>query len=91
MLTSATTLLADDDTNRFFGFFFGVAGGIFWLAQLVLFLCALVSILSRRRLTGGGKFLWVVVTFGFPFLGPLGWFLFGRNAQLVRDASSVRM
>jgi hypothetical protein len=91
VLHTATTLLADHDGNPVLGLFAGVVGGIFWLGQLVLFLCALVSILSKRRLTGGGKFLWVVVTFGFPFLGPLGWFLFGRNAQLVRDTSSVRM
>lgn len=65
---------------------FLAAGAIVWiilvLAQLVLFIAAIVSILRSERYTGGGKFLWVVVVFFAPFLGPLGWFFLGKQAQI---------
>ncbi|WP_433269636.1 PLD nuclease N-terminal domain-containing protein [Actinosynnema sp. CS-041913] len=54
------------------------------LLQLALWIAAIVSVLRSQRLTGGGKFLWIVVIVGFPFLGSLGWFIFGRTARLVK-------
>jgi hypothetical protein len=59
-------------------------GAIFAVAQIILWVIAAISILRNDRLTGGGKFLWFVVIIGFPILGCLGWFIFGRNAQLVK-------
>jgi hypothetical protein len=56
--------------------------GLLLLIPALLFLGALVSILASRRYTGGGKLLWVVVVFCLPLLGPLGWFLGGRTAQI---------
>lgn len=50
--------------------------------QLVLFIAALISVLASKRYTGGGKFLWAVVVFALPLLGPIGWFVAGRNAQI---------
>ncbi len=52
------------------------------IAQAVLFIAALVSILRSRRYTGGGKFLWIVVVFFAPFFGALGWFIAGKTAQI---------
>lgn len=52
------------------------------IAQAVLFIAALISILMSKRYTGGGKFLWVVVVFFAPLLGALGWFIGGRKAQI---------
>ncbi len=52
------------------------------IAQAVLFIAALVSILRSRRYTGGGKFLWVVVVFFAPFFGAIGWFGGGKTAQI---------
>ena len=52
------------------------------IIQVVLFIGGLVSVLRSPRYTGGGKFLWVVVIFFAPFLGPLGWFVAGRTAQI---------
>ncbi len=52
------------------------------VAQAVLFIAALVSILRSKRYTGGGKFLWVVVVFFAPFFGALGWFIGGKTAQI---------
>lgn len=57
------------------------------VGQIVLFISALASILGSRRYTGGGKFLWVVVVFCFPFLGALVWWVAGRRAEIrTRDA-----
>jgi hypothetical protein len=61
-----------------------VAAVVLGLAQLILWIVAAVSIVRNDRLTGGGKLLWFVVIIAFPFLGCLGWFLFGRNAALVK-------
>lgn len=58
------------------------------LAQIILWIAAAVSILRGDRYTGGGKFLWFIVIIAFPFLGCLGWFAFGRNAQLVKQGVS---
>jgi Phospholipase_D-nuclease N-terminal len=85
MLTATTAWLADDSGNTITTIFFGAVTGIFWIIQLVLWIAAVISILTNVRLTGGGKFLWIVVAFTCPFLGPLGWFFFGRNAKLVKD------
>ncbi|MEV0678058.1 PLDc N-terminal domain-containing protein [Actinosynnema sp. NPDC050436] len=54
------------------------------LLQVALWVAAFVSVMRQDRLTGGGKFLWLVVIVGFPLLGSLGWFIFGRSAQLVK-------
>ncbi|MEU4740833.1 PLD nuclease N-terminal domain-containing protein [Actinosynnema sp. NPDC023658] len=54
------------------------------LALVVLWIAAAVSVLRDERLTGGGKLLWIAVILAYPFLGSLGWFLFGKNAQLTR-------
>lgn len=48
---------------------------------LIIFIAALVSILSSSRYTVCGKVVWIVVTFTFPILGPIVWFIWGRNAE----------
>ena len=63
-------------------------GTIVVLAQIILWIAAAISILRSDRYTGGGKFLWFVVIIAFPFLGCLGWFVFGRSAQLVKQGVS---
>lgn len=50
--------------------------------QLVLFIAALISVIASKRYTGGGKFLWAVLVFALPILGPIGWFVAGRKAQI---------
>ena len=75
-------LLAADDN----GAPFAIIGVIVWIilavAQAILFIAALVSILGSKRYTGGGKFLWVAVVFFAPFLGAVAWFIGGRTAQI---------
>ncbi|MCC8249766.1 PLD nuclease N-terminal domain-containing protein [Saccharothrix luteola] len=56
------------------------------IAVFVLWVAAIVSVLRSRRLTGGGKLLWIAVVLAFPFLGSIGWFAGGRDARLIRDA-----
>lgn len=59
--------------------------GLAVIAWLALFIAALISIVMSPNLTLGGKFLWLIVVFVFPFLGSLVWFFWGRNAQLNRS------
>jgi phospholipase D-like protein len=64
-----------------------IIGAIIGLVQIILWIAAAISIVRNNRYTGGGKFLWFIVIIGFPFLGCLGWFFFGRNAQLVKTGA----
>ncbi|WP_313095371.1 PLD nuclease N-terminal domain-containing protein [Corynebacterium variabile] len=88
-LAQAADTTSDSDTS---GWFF--VGMVFLalvaLACVVLFIAALVSILSSRSLTVGGKLLWCIAVFVFQFFGPLVWFLWGRNAQLSRQPYRYR-
>jgi F0F1-type ATP synthase assembly protein I len=51
------------------------------LVQSVLFIVALITILVSRRYTGGGKFIWVLLVFVLPVIGPIVWLIWGRRAQ----------
>jgi hypothetical protein len=82
MITSALLPLADDPGHLALGWTGLVLVGVLVLAQVVLFVAALISILASPRYTGGGKFLWIVVVFAFTLLGPLGWFIAGRRAAI---------
>jgi hypothetical protein len=86
MLTAVSTLLAEGSDGSDTAVV--VIGAALGLIQIILWIAAAISILRNDRFTGGGKFLWFVVIIGFPFLGCLGWFLFGRNAQLVKTGAS---
>lgn len=66
-----------------------VVGTILGLAQIILWIAAAISIVRNDRFTRGGKLLWFVVIIGFPFLGCLGWFFFGRNAQIVKAGAAA--
>ncbi len=86
MLTAIPFILADGTDAG--DVVIAVIGAILGLAQIILWIAALVSILRSERYTGGGKFLWIIVIFAFPFLGCLGWFFAGRKAQLVKQGWS---
>lgn len=74
-----------DGTGNAIGLVIILGWIILGIAQVILFIAALVSILSSKRYTGGGKFLWVVVVFFAPLLGALGWFIAGRRALIRTD------
>ncbi len=52
------------------------------IAWLVMFVVSLVEIVRHRRISGGGKVVWVLIAFAFPILGPILWFVWGRNGAL---------
>lgn len=84
MTTSVSTTVAlqwSDGTNQAVY----TVGVILGVVQTILWIAAAISILRNDRFTGGGKLLWFLVITGFPFLGTLGWFIFGRKAQLVKS------
>ncbi|MCF6769551.1 PLD nuclease N-terminal domain-containing protein [Corynebacterium sp. MC-04] len=39
--------------------------------------------MSSSRYTVFGKIIWIVVTFCFPILGPIVWFIWGRNVESI--------
>ncbi len=61
------------------------AVGLGLLAYAVLFIGALISILSSAH-TGGMKLAWVVFAFIAPFIGSLLWFMIGRGDSMRRYA-----
>lgn len=86
---TADTTSSPDSSGWWFvgGSFIAVLIAVVAVACIVLFIAALVSILSSRSLTGGGKLLWIIAVFVFQFFGPLVWFLWGRDARLSRQPS----
>ncbi|MSS44498.1 hypothetical protein FYJ43_00125 [Cutibacterium sp. WCA-380-WT-3A] len=48
----------------------------------IVFVMSLLSILRADHLTGTGKTIWIVICFCFPVVGPVVWFIAGRNAAL---------
>ncbi|WP_051298268.1 PLD nuclease N-terminal domain-containing protein [Arthrobacter castelli] len=59
---------------------FEVAALLPVIVHLVLFVLALISIGRSRRHTSTAKGVWVLVSILIPLLGPVLWFLIGRNA-----------
>lgn len=51
-------------------------------AQLFLFISALLSILKTPNVSTTARAVWVVITFVFPILGPLVWFVTGRSSAI---------
>jgi hypothetical protein len=85
------SLIPLDSGNGGSGVGFAALGLVVWvilgILQFILFIAALVSILSSKRYTGGGKFLWLIVVFFMPFFGAIGWFVAGRTAQIRSTAA----
>lgn len=52
------------------------------VAWLVMFVVALFEIIKHRTISGGSKVLWIIISFAFPVLGPILWFIWGRNGAL---------
>ncbi|OZD12089.1 MULTISPECIES: PLD nuclease N-terminal domain-containing protein [Nocardiaceae] len=67
--------------EQVFGLGFAALILVIVLGACVLFVAALVSIVRSRSYTSSGKALWVLAVFAFPFLGPLVWFVWGRNSS----------
>jgi Phospholipase_D-nuclease N-terminal len=59
-------------------------------AQLVLFMLALISVLSADRVRNAPRFAWVLLIVLVPLLGPVAYFLAGRPTASPRKGAPVR-
>ena len=50
------------------------------LLQLALLVVALID-LSRRPKVNGPKWVWVIIIIGFSLIGPIAYFLVGRQEE----------
>ena len=76
------SLLQASQTVEFVGLT-GIAGIIIvGVALLALFIAALVSIVQSENYANGGKALWALACFAFPFIGPVLWFLVGKDSRM---------
>ena len=55
--------------------------------QLVLFVLALISVLSAERVRNAPRAVWVLVVLLLPLLGPIGYFLWGRPVAPPSEGS----
>ena len=64
-----------------FGDPIALIGAAIGIGLIVLFLAAVVSIVNSRSYSAGLKVLWILAVLAFPLLGPLAWFLIGKNSH----------
>jgi hypothetical protein len=59
------------------------------VAQIVLFVAGVVSVVRSSRLTTTGRLVWVLAMLVFPLVGPIVWFAWGRRgtAQIYRSGT----
>lgn len=50
-----------------------------FVLQIALMIAALIDLVRRKKVTGGYKWIWVVVIVLFSMLGPIIYFAFGRK------------
>lgn len=65
--------------SSYVSFFLLIGLGVLSIASIVFFIWALVSVIDDPSLTSGGKAIWTLLIFAFPFIGPLFWLLWGRK------------
>lgn len=58
---------------------------LLWLAAVVLFIAALVSIVRAPRASTGERVIWVLVVLILPLLGSIVWFAVGRRFATAGD------
>jgi hypothetical protein len=59
-------------------------------AQLVLFVLALISVLSADRVRNAPRALWVLLIVLVPLLGPVAYFLWGRTTPAPQEGRPTR-
>ncbi|MCL1881880.1 MAG: PLDc N-terminal domain-containing protein [Oscillospiraceae bacterium] len=63
-----------------FNFFRGILGIIWSIIAVVSVICAIISIVQNEKLDSSKKMIWALVSiFVFPPIGPLAYFLVGRD------------
>lgn len=70
--------------------------GKFWccglsigIASLVMFITALIQILSRTAMPSDAKILWCLVVWFLPFLGPILWWAIGAKQHPNRPGGGM--
>jgi hypothetical protein len=58
--------------------------------QLVLFVLALISVLSAERVRNAPRVVWVLLILLIPLLGPISYFLWGRPQAAPREGAPIR-
>ena len=58
--------------------------------QLVLFVLALISVLSAERVRTAPRVVWVLLILLIPLLGPIAYFVWGRPVPAPREGPPVR-
>lgn len=58
--------------------------------QLVLFVLALISVLSAERVRTAPRFVWVLLILFIPLLGPAAYFVWGRPQAAPREGAPIR-
>lgn len=86
VLLSLSALVVDGDADPGIGIFgqIGITIAVIIVAG-ILWLIALIAILSSSHYTVGGKLLWILAALPYPIVGPLAYFVLGRHARIVKD------
>jgi hypothetical protein len=58
--------------------------------QLVLFVLALISVLSAERVRNAPRAVWSLLILLIPLLGPIAYFLWGRPVPAPREGTPIR-
>jgi hypothetical protein len=51
------------------------------ILEIVLIAVALADLVKRKKVTGGKKIIWVLVTVGVQFVGPIIYLVLGRKEE----------
>jgi hypothetical protein len=58
--------------------------------QLVLFVLALISVLSTERVRNAPRTVWALLILLIPLLGPISYFLWGRPVPAPHEGTPIR-
>lgn len=86
-LASAATLASTGETAGSIAF--AIAAIAVMLAGVILFIAGVVSVFRSGNYQSGGKAVWVLLMLAFPFLGPVVWFIWGRNSTIQSQARQL--
>lgn len=80
-----TVFAQSAEANQALGWAFIIFLGLFIVALLALLIAAIVSVVRNSQLTTGGKVVWILICLSFSIIGPIIWFVWGRDAQLNKQ------
>ena len=72
--------LAAEQGSNSYDWLWGVGGLIVLIVPLIFWIASLISII-RSGYGGAIKFMLALATLAYPIIGPIIWFLFGRNTE----------